>query len=146
MTKRHETRKDRYTNTIRCTDRRHTSEQLYRGSTLESNLLELVKLRTSQINGCSTCVEIHEQDAEAAGVNSRRRKGLSGWTEFPFYNDRERVALGLAELLTRIPGQKITEDIYQLAGEHFDQEDLSTLTTVIHTINNWNSERNNKTA
>lgn len=108
-------------------------------SGLESPLAELVKMRTSQISGCDQCIEMHTKEARAAGESSQRVRGVAAWHEFPFYNARERAALAWAEVLARLSETEVTDEIQQLVREHFEEEDLDTLTTVITTINNWKS-------
>lgn len=106
-------------------------------SGLESSLAELVKIRTSQINGCNHCVEKHKKEARAAGENSQRLWGVTAWTEFPFYNKREQAALAWTEVLARVPEAEVNDDLQQVVSEYFEEKDLDTLTTIITTINSW---------
>ena len=107
-------------------------------SGLEHSLLELVKTRVSQINGCAFCVDMHTKDARAAGETEQRLYGLSAWREAPFYTDRERAALAWAEVVTNISQTHASDEEYEAARSHFDDEELVKLTMAIITINGWN--------
>lgn len=113
-------------------------EKYIRESGLERPLLELVKTRASQINGCAFCIDMHTKDARAAGETEQRLYGLSAWREAPFYSDRERAALEWTEELTRIAKTDVADDLYNRVRQHFSEEDLVKLTMAIVTINGWN--------
>jgi AhpD family alkylhydroperoxidase len=104
---------------------------------LEEGLLELVKLRVSQMNGCGFCLDMHSKDARAAGETEQRVYLLSVWREAPLYTDRERAALAWAEALTRIEGGA-PDDVYEEASRHFDEKEMVDLTWAIVAINGWN--------
>jgi len=106
-------------------------------SGLEHGLLELVKIRASQINGCAYCLDMHTQDARAAGETERRIYALNAWRETPFYTDRERAALALTEAVTRI-GDGVSDAWFEQIREHFDEKEIVDLTWAIVTINAWN--------
>ena len=108
------------------------------GSGLEHSLLELVKTRVSQINGCAFCIEMHTKDARAAGENEQRLYGLSAWRETPYYTERERAALAWAEAVTNIPQIYETDEEYEAARSQFSEEELIKLTVVVIAINRWN--------
>lgn len=112
-------------------------QQYTHNSGLESSLLELIKLRASQINGCAYCLDMHSKDARAAGETEQRIYVLSAWHEAPFYSPRERAALAWTEAVTRI-GEGVTEELFASTREHFSDKELVDLTMAIVTINSWN--------
>ena len=105
---------------------------------LESSLLELVKMRASQINGCAYCLDMHSKDARAAGETEQRLYVLNAWREAPFYTDRERAALAWTESVTLVNESHVPEDVYQQARAHFSEQELVNLTIAIVAINGWN--------
>jgi AhpD family alkylhydroperoxidase len=105
---------------------------------LERPLLELVKLRASQINGCAYCIDMHTKDARAAGETEQRLYVLDAWREAPFYTDRERAALAWTEALTLISQTHAPDDVYEEVHRHFSERELVDLTMAIVTINGWN--------
>src|SRR5690242_2435651 len=105
---------------------------------LEPGLLDLVKLRASQINGCAYCVDMHWKDARAAGETEQRLYGVSVWRESPYYTERERAALAWAEALTRIAEDEISDELYEETRKHFDEKALVDLSLAIVEINGWN--------
>lgn len=105
---------------------------------LEHSLLELVKMRASQINGCAFCLDMHSKDARAAGETEQRLYLLSAWRETAFYTDRERAALAWTEALTLIAGKGVPDALYQEARQHFSEEELVDLSLAIIAINGWN--------
>jgi AhpD family alkylhydroperoxidase len=107
-------------------------------SGLEHSLLELLKTRVSQINGCAYCIDMHTKDARAAGETEQRLYGLSAWHEAPYYSDRERAALAWAEAITNISQTHASDAEYEAARAHFGEEELVKLTMAIITINGWN--------
>lgn len=108
-------------------------------STLEHSLIELVKLRASQLNGCGFCVDMHSKDARLAGETEQRLYLLSVWREAPgLYTDRERAALAWAEAVTRLENQHVPDAIYDQARAQFSDEELARLTLVVVAINGWN--------
>ena len=107
-------------------------------SGLEHSLLELVKTRVSQINGCAFCIDMHTKDARAAGETEQRLYGLSAWREAPYYTERERAALAWAEAVTNIPQVYETDEEYEAARSQFSAEELVKLTVVVIAINGWN--------
>jgi AhpD family alkylhydroperoxidase len=108
------------------------------GSGLERPLLELVKTRVSQINGCAFCIDMHTKDARAANEAEQRLYGLSAWRETPYYTERERAALAWAEAVTNIPLIYETDEEYEAARAQFSEEELIKLTVVVIAINRWN--------
>jgi len=105
---------------------------------LEQKLLELVKMRASQINGCAYCIDMHSKDARAEGETEQRLYGLSAWREAPYYTDRERAALEWTEALTRISENDVPDELYQGVREQFSEEELVNLTLAVNAINGWN--------
>jgi AhpD family alkylhydroperoxidase len=108
------------------------------GSGLEHELLELVKTRASQINGCAYCLDMHTKDARAAGESEQRLYVLSAWREAPFYSDRERAALAWTEAITLIADDPVDDDLYAEVRRHFDERQVVDLTLAIIAINGWN--------
>ena len=108
------------------------------GFGLESSLIELVKMRASQINGCAYCLDMHSKDARAHGETEQRLYLLDAWREAPFYTDRERAALAWTEAVTRISDHRTTDALYAATREHFSEEELVGLTLAIVAINGWN--------
>jgi AhpD family alkylhydroperoxidase len=105
---------------------------------LEPSLLELVKLRASQINGCAYCIDMHTKDARARGETEQRLYALNAWRETPFYTDRERAALAWTEALTLIAASHAPDDVYEEARQQFTEKELADLTLAIIAINGWN--------
>lgn len=111
---------------------------LRKDSGLEPGLLELVKLRSSQINGCAYCIDMHTKDARALGETEQRLYTLSVWKEVPFFSERERVALLWAEQVTLIGEEHVPDAVYEQVKQHFSDEELVSLTLAVIAINGWN--------
>ena len=107
-------------------------------SGLEYELLELVKLRASQINGCAYCIDMHTKDARARGETEQRLYALDAWSETPFYSDRERAALAWTEAVTLLGDGRVPDEVYAQAREHFGEAELVKLTLAVVAINGWN--------
>ena len=107
-------------------------------SGLEPSLLELVKLRASQLNGCAYCLDMHSKDARAQGETEQRIYGLSAWREAPYYAERERAALALTEAVTLVANGRIPEAVLEDAAAQFAPEALTKLLYLIIEINAWN--------
>ena len=105
---------------------------------LETSLLELVKVRSSQINGCAYCVDMHTKDARAEGETEQRLYAVAVWREAPFFTDRERAALAWTEAVTLIGQTGAPDDVYQQVRKYFSEEETVNLTMAIVTINGWN--------
>ena len=108
------------------------------GCGLPHSLLELVKLRASQINGCAYCIDMHTKDARAAGESEQRLYLLSAWRESPQYSDRERAALQWTESVTLLSETHVPDEDYEQARAHFSEEELVNLSMAIIAINGWN--------
>lgn len=113
-------------------------EQYVHHSKLEPALLELVKLRASQLNGCAYCIDMHTKDARAAGESEQRLYALSAWQETPFYSARERAALAWSEAVTLIAAGHVPDAVYEQAQEQFTEKELVDLTMAVIAINGWN--------
>ena len=114
-------------------------ETYVRGAWLDPALLELVKMRASQINGCAYCLDMHSKDLRARGETEQRLYMLSAWREMPeLYNVRERAALAWAEAVTRLTDQEVSDRVYEQAREEFDDKELAQLTLAVVAINGWN--------
>jgi len=105
---------------------------------LEHSLLELVKTRASQINGCAYCIDMHTKDARARGESEQRLYALSAWHETPFFTDRERAALAWTEAVTRISETHVPDEVFAEARQHFTEVELVNLTMAVIAINGWN--------
>src|SRR6202041_2097251 len=107
-------------------------------STIEPSLLELVKMRASQINGCAYCLDMHSKDARAEGETEQRLYALNAWRETPFFTDRERAALYWTEALTLITDGHVPDSVFQEVRQHFSEEEIVNLSLAIVAINGWN--------
>lgn len=105
---------------------------------LEPSLLDLIKLRASQINGCAYCVDMHSKDARSEGETEQRLYSLSVWRETPYYTERERAALAFTEAVTLIAEKRVPDELYEQARRQFSDEELVKLMLAIVTINAWN--------
>jgi AhpD family alkylhydroperoxidase len=113
-------------------------ERYVRESGVEHSLLELVKIRSSQINGCAYCLDMHWKNARAAGESEQRLYSLDAWRETHFYSERERAALAWTEAVTKVADTHVPDDVYEQARQHFSEEELVNLTVAIVSINGWN--------
>lgn len=113
-------------------------EQHVRDCGLEHSLIELVKIRASQINGCGYCIDMHTKDARANGESEQRLYLLSAWREANVYSERERAALAWTEAVTRLEHQEVPDSVYELARSQFTEDELVALTLAIVAINGWN--------
>jgi len=113
-------------------------EDVGRNGGLEPSLLELVKMRASQINGCAYCIDMHSKDARAAGEAEQRLYALSAWEETPFYTERERVALAWTEAITAIADDHVSDELFEAVRGQFAERELVALTMAIIAINGWN--------
>lgn len=105
---------------------------------LEASLLDLIKLRASQINGCAYCVDMHYLDARANGETEQRLASVAVWHEAPFFTERERAALLWTEKVTLISVDHVPDEVYDEARRQLTDEELVNLTLAIATINSWN--------
>ena len=107
-------------------------------SGLDHKLLNLVRMRASQINGCAYCLDMHSKDARAAGETEQRLYGLNAWRETPYYSPRERAALEWTEALTLVTEGHVPDDVYERARGEFSEDELAHLSLAIVAINGWN--------
>jgi AhpD family alkylhydroperoxidase len=114
------------------------SEMYLKKSGLDHKLLELVKCRVSQINGCAYCLDMHHKDASAMGETEQRLYSLPAWKECPYYTEQERAALAYAEAVTNLHQQAITDAIFEALNQHFTKAEIADLTLAIANINSWN--------
>ncbi|KVM85963.1 carboxymuconolactone decarboxylase family protein [Burkholderia stagnalis] len=114
------------------------STSLSAQASLEPTLIELVKIRASQINACANCINMHTVEARANGETEQRLYLLSAWREAPCYTDRERAALGWTDALTRLSEGHTHADAYEALNAHFTEEEQVKLTLMINVINGWN--------
>jgi len=113
-------------------------EQFVDSCGLDRPLLELVKMRASQINGCAYCLDMHSKDARALGEAEQRIYLLNAWREAPFYTERERAALEWTEAVTLVAESHVPDDVYERARAQFTPEELANLTLAVVAINGWN--------
>ena len=109
-----------------------------KSTNIEPRLRALVELRTSQINGCAYCVDLHSRQAREHGETSQRLDCLGVWRDTAFFNERERAALAWAETVTNVSQTGIPDNAYEEVKQHFDDKDLVDLTLIIATMNAWN--------
>ena len=107
-------------------------------SGLEKSLLELVKIRASQINGCANCLNMHTYEARQAGETEQRIAVLAAWHEAPCYTDRERAALAWTEHLTLVADKRAPQAVYDMLAARFSEQERVDLTMAIIVINGWN--------
>ena len=105
---------------------------------LEDSLLDLVKMRASQINECAFCLDMHAKDARANGETEQRLYMLNAWREAPFYTDRERAALDWTEAVTLLTKDYVPDAVYEATREQFNEREIVALTMAIVAINAWN--------
>src|ERR1700733_2204931 len=107
-------------------------------SGLPPTLLELVKIRASQINACAYCLDMHSQDARANGESEQRIYALNAWRETPFFNNRERAALAWTESLTLLTQGHVPDAVFEEVRRHFSDEEIVNLSMAVVAINSWN--------
>ena len=105
---------------------------------LEESLVQLIRLRASQINGCAYCIDMHWKDLVALGEKEQRLYSLDAWKECPYYTDRERASLAWTDSVTRIADDHAPDSLYQEVRQHFSEKELSDITLAVATINAWN--------
>ena len=113
-------------------------ERQIRQAGLDHTLLDLVRMRASQINGCSYCLDMHSKDARAHGETEQRLYGLDAWREAPYYSERERAALEWTEALTLVSETRVPDDVYERVRAQFSEDELAHLSLAVVSINGWN--------
>ncbi len=107
-------------------------------SGLDPVLLNLMRMRASQINGCAYCIDMHSKDLRALGESEQRIYELDAWRETPFYSDRERAALEWTEAVTLISQNHVPDELYERVRAHFSEQEMVSLTLAVVAINSWN--------
>jgi AhpD family alkylhydroperoxidase len=113
-------------------------ESYIHNSGLEESLLNLIRMRASQINGCAFCLDMHSKDARAIGETEQRLYLLDAWREAPLYTERERAALAWTEALTLVADDKVSDEVFNEVRPHFSDQELANLSLAIVSINGWN--------
>jgi len=113
-------------------------ERAVHAATLEPELLELVRIRASQINGCTYCLAMHNRDARARGEHQTRLDTVAAWREAPYYAPRERAALAWCEALTDLPRAGAPDEVYAAVEAEFSGQEIAALTFAVVAINGWN--------
>jgi AhpD family alkylhydroperoxidase len=113
-------------------------EQYVRRSGINPTLLELIKIRASQLNGCAFCIDMHTKDARLQGETEQRIYALNGWRETPFFTPEERAVLSFTEAVTLIATDHVSDALYQDVSQYFSAEQIANLLLAIVTINAWN--------
>jgi len=115
-----------------------TLEKYVRTCGIEPKLLELIKIRASQINSCAYCLDMHTKDARAQGETEQRIYALNAWRETPFFTEKERAALAWTESVTQVSTSQVPDEVYEIVRQHFDEKEIVNITTAIVAINGWN--------
>jgi len=105
---------------------------------LEDSLLNLARLRASQLNGCAYCLDMHWKDLRAFGATEQRLYSLDAWQECPYYTDRERAALAWTEAVTLVADGHVPDALFEEVRRHLTEQELSNLTLAVAAINAWN--------
>jgi AhpD family alkylhydroperoxidase len=115
-----------------------TAENYLNASGLDHKLLELMKYRVSQINGCARCLDIHHKEAIKLGETEQRLHTVAAWRDCTYYTDKERAVLAFAEALTKISEEDIDDELYNTLSELFSKREIVDLTLAVTQINTWN--------
>ena len=113
-------------------------EGVVRRSGIDPKLLELMKIRASQLNGCAYCIDMHTKDARFKGETEQRIYALDAWRETPFFTEKERAALAWTEAITNIQAGHAPDAVYDELSNNFSEAEVVNLTLAITTINAWN--------
>jgi AhpD family alkylhydroperoxidase len=113
-------------------------EKYVRTCGIEPKALELIKLRASQINGWAHYLDMHTKDARARGETEQRIYALNAWRETPFFPEKERAALAWTEAVTQVSASQVSDEVYEIARQCFDEKELVNITIAIIAINGWN--------
>ena len=116
----------------------HALEKYVRTCGIEPKLLELIKIRASQINGCAYCLDMHTKDARSQSETEQRIYALNAWRETPFFTEKERAALAWTESVTQVSTSQVPDEVYEIVRQHFDEKEIVNITTAIVAINGWN--------
>lgn len=113
-------------------------EGFIKSSGLDLKLLELIKYRVSQINGCAFCLDMHYKEAISLGETALRLYSVSAWKECPYYTDNERAVLAFVELLLNSNHSEVSDEVYKGLRSHYTKQEIAVLTLAISSINTWN--------
>ena len=113
-------------------------EKYVAASGLDPQLLHLIKMRASQINGCAFCLDMHSLEARAAGETEQRLYTLDAWRETPFFSERERAALAWTEAVTRVGDTHVPDEVFEEVKRQFSEKEIVDLTLALGMINLWN--------
>jgi len=113
-------------------------EKYVKKTAIDKGLRELIKIRVSQINGCSYCLDMHTKDARKLKVSEEKIDNLRNWKESDIFNDKEKIAFELAENITLVSEKGVSDELYLQVREHFDEKDYVDLVMIINQINMWN--------
>ncbi len=113
-------------------------EKYLNSTKIDKILMELIKIRASQINGCAYCIELHSKELRNAGESEQRIYALSAWWESPLFSDQEKAALAMTDEITKISKRGLTEETFQKVKEYFEENTIAQLIILINTINSWN--------
>ncbi|HVP55565.1 MAG TPA: carboxymuconolactone decarboxylase family protein [Candidatus Eisenbacteria bacterium] len=113
-------------------------EKYLQQSGLDPKLLDLIKLRASQINGCAYCIDMHWKDLRAQGESEQRLYGLDAWEESPYYTGRERAVLAWTEAVTSIRDGHVRDEVFEEIKKYFSEKEIADLTLAVGQINTWN--------
>lgn len=116
----------------------HQVEAYLNDCGLDHALLELMRLRVSQINGCAYCLDMHSKELLHAGESFQRMISVSAWREAPYYTSKEQAVLAFAELLTYMKAESDANESYEELEKHFSKSEIASLTLAIAQINSWN--------
>lgn len=105
---------------------------------IDPQLLHLIKLRASQINGCAFCIDMHTKEAKKDGETEQRLYLLSAWRESPLYTEKERAVMAWTEAITKLPEHLVSDELYENLKQHYTEEDIVKITLAINMINFWN--------
>ncbi|MCK0189123.1 carboxymuconolactone decarboxylase family protein [Arenibacter sp. F20364] len=115
-----------------------TTEDYINSSSLETHLLELIRLRVAQKNGCAYCVDMHHKELKFLGETDLRLSSLCVWKETPYFTEKEMAALNLTDVLTKLSRDPLSETVFDELTPHFNKEEICYLTLAISQINTWN--------
>src|SRR5690625_1162041 len=113
-------------------------EKYVKKTAIDKGLRELIKIRVSQINGCSYCLDMHTKDARKLKVSEEKIDNLRNWKESDICNDKEKIAFELAENISLVSEKGVSDELYLQVREHFDEKDYVDLVMIINQINMWN--------
>ena len=116
----------------------HALEKYVRTCGIEPKLLEFIKIRASQINGCAYCLDMHAKDVRSQSETEQRIYALNAWRETPFFTEKERAALSWTESVTQISTSHVPDEVYEIARQYYDEKELVNITLAVIAINGWN--------